>query len=310
MLDVSCIYINYNSASFTIDAIKSLVEQTKETVNYEIVVVDNGSVYADYELLRNSLESLEFNSIRIYRSRVNTGFGAGNMMGVNFALPSRYYAFINNDTLIIQENTLKDLKQFMDSTKDAGICGPQMMSENLEFISSIDHHATPARQLLKRDVLEFINPTRYPKRKKRYSSPVSCGYVPGSFMFVKSSAFDEIGGFDTAIFLFYEESDLCRRMEKKLALKTYHIPYQQYIHYQGKSTNKNLSIKVEQKISLLYLIKKHHGRLPFILMRLFYTLKYAITAIFSKKKRQLFWELIKGATVDQSLRCRQQVVKR
>lgn len=310
MLDISCVYVNYNSASYTLNAIKSLLKKTTDTVTYEIVVVDNGSKYEDYEILKNSLDLLKSDKIRLYRSRVNTGFGAGNMLGVNFAAPSKYYAFINNDTLFTQENTLHDLKAFMDSTPDAGICGPQMMSEHGDRISSLDHLATPARQLLKRDFLEWINVTKYPKRKKTYTEPVACGYVPGSFMFVKASSFDAVGGFDTALFLYYEESDLSTRLLKRLGEKTYHYPSQQYIHYQGKSTEKNVNIKIEQKLSLLYLTKKHHGRLAYCLLLNFYTIKFFLGGIFSAKKRKMFIALFKGGSLDQSLRCKQIIQKR
>jgi hypothetical protein len=305
MLDVSCIYVNYNSATFTVAAIKSLLEKTNDTIVYEIIVVDNGSAYEDYEMLKTSLEQLKSSTMKIYRSRINTGFGAGNMLGVNFASPSKYYAFINNDTLFTQENTLFDLKLFMESTPDAGVCGPQMMSENGDRISSIDHHATPMRQLLKRDFMESINAVKYPKRKKVYTEPVSCGYVPGSFMFVKASSFNEVGGFDTALFLYYEESDLCRRISTCLGEKTYHYPDQEYMHYQGKSTEKNIDIKIEQKLSLLYLTKKHHGRIAHGFLLNFYTIKYLLTSPFSSKKRKLFTALLKGGSLNQSLRCKQ-----
>ncbi|QJP33148.1 glycosyltransferase family 2 protein [Nonlabens sp. Ci31] len=305
MLDVNCIYVNYNSATFTIAAISSLLEKTSDTVVYEIIVVDNGSAYEDYELLKTSLEQFNSSAIKIYRSRINTGFGAGNMLGVNFASPSKYYAFINNDTLFTQENTLLDLKLFMDATPDAGVCGPQMMSENGDRISSIDHHATPMRQLLKRDFLEFINSNKYPKRKKEYAKPVACGFIPGSFMFVKTSSFDKVGGFDSALFLYYEESDLCLRILKKLKEKTYHYPAQQYIHYQGKSTEKNVFVKLEQKLSFLYLTQKHHGRFARAFMHCFFTIKYALSSPFNSKKRQMFMALWKGGAIDQSLRCKQ-----
>ncbi len=59
MLDVSCIYVNYNSATFTVAAIQSLIKKTKNTVTYEIVVVDNGSEYENYQLLKTSLEHLK-----------------------------------------------------------------------------------------------------------------------------------------------------------------------------------------------------------------------------------------------------------
>ncbi len=307
MLDVSCIYVNYNSASYTIAAVKSLIDKTDSKVEYEIIVVDNGSNPTDYMDLVQGIDALENKRIKVYRSRINTGFGGGNMMGVNYASTAHYYAFINNDTLFTEENTLLDLKTFMDENSQVGVCGPQMMSEDGDRIPSIDHQVTPARQLLKKDVLEWLRPSKYPKRKKVYDTPVACGYVPGSFMMVSTSCFNAVGGFDTSLFLYYEESDLSRRIDKQLGKKTYYYPGQSYIHYQGKSTRKNIQIKIEQKISLLYLIHKHHGRCARSFLLAFYTIKYLFGAIYSSEKRQMFIALCKGAHISQSLRCQQEI---
>jgi GT2 family glycosyltransferase len=310
MTDISCVYVNYNSSAYTIAAIASLAEFTNDDISYEIIVVDNASRYEDYEMLVTGLASLNLNNIQVFRSRINTGFGAGNMAGVHLAAPSKYYAFINNDTLFIKENTLKDLMAFMEQTPDAGVCGPQMLGDDRSWRGSIDHFATPWRQLLRKDFLEWYKPVVYPKRKVKHTKPIACNYVQGSFMFVDAAAFNMVGGFDTSLFLYYEESDLCMRIAKIANMKTYFYPEQAYIHFQGKSTPKNVVIKLEQKISLLYLTMKHHGRFAHGFLLYFYTIKYGLTALFSKDKRFLFSALFKGASINQSLRTKQVILEK
>ena len=52
MIDVSCILINYNSSDYTLQCVASLLENTQNDLDIEIVVVDNASVYDKYLFLK------------------------------------------------------------------------------------------------------------------------------------------------------------------------------------------------------------------------------------------------------------------
>lgn len=307
MIDVSCVIINYNTSLLTKEAIQSVIDLTGVDVSYEIIVVDNASRYEDYLNLKEYVDQApEF--VSIYRSRVNTGFGGGNMLGVQFAKPCRYYAFINNDILFVQENTLLDLFSFMENDSSIGICSPQMLDENKNFRTTIDHFATPIRQLLKRGFLEKFNSKKYPDRKKIYSEPIKANYIQGSFMFIRAKSFNEVGGFDTNLFLYYEESDLSMRILKRFNQSCYLYPQQSYIHYKGGSTEKSIFIKIEQKLSLLYLIHKHHGLIAQRFLLGFYILKYFFSSLLKPKNWKLFTALLKGAPLSLSLKQKQIVL--
>ena len=254
MIDICCIIINYNTSQYTINCIESLIENTTKNISYEIVVIDNNSQKNDYNQLLQFIKNLKKDNLKLIRSKQNIGFGSGNMLGVQNATQCKYYAFINNDTLQVSENCLFYLKQFMDSSPDAGICSPQMLDEDKNFQVTIDHFSTIQREIIRRPILEFLFPKKYLNRKKRYSKPTKVNYVQGSFMFIKASCFNEIGGFDTNLFLYYEESDISRRLLLEKNLNTYLVPQLEYIHYKNASTEKNILIKIEQKISLLYYI--------------------------------------------------------
>src|SRR5690606_35146132 len=146
-------------------------------------------------------------------SRVNTGFGGGNMFGIQFA-KAKYLAFINNDTLL-KNDCLSILKTTLDKYPHIGIAGAQAFRPNGDFMISLDHFASPTREILGRKFLEIINPKKYPTRKNKYTRPLQVNFIPGSFMFVRATDFYEVGGFDTNIFLYYEETDLCLRLAKK-----------------------------------------------------------------------------------------------
>ena len=97
--DVAIILINYNSSNYSIDCIESIISNTNNKLNYQIIVIDNASGTKDYKNLKNKLASFDKN-IFLFRSRINLGFSGGNMLGVQFS-NARYYFFLNNDCILI-----------------------------------------------------------------------------------------------------------------------------------------------------------------------------------------------------------------
>ena len=309
MTDVCCIIINYNTTKFTIDCVNSILDHNNQNISLEIIVVDNASNAESYNELKIYFEQKNNNIVKLIRSKQNVGFGAGNMIGVQNCSPCYYYAFINNDTLQVSNNSLIKLKNFMDNTPDAGICSPQMLDEHRNFRMTIDHFASIQREILKRAFLEFLFPKNYLNRKVTYNQATKVHYVQGSFMFVKSDLFNEVGGFDSNLFLYYEESDISRRLLKEKSKYTYLIPELEYIHYKSASINRNIRIKMEQKISLMYYIRKHHGWLHYKFLIIYFSIRYFLTSLVKPKYWKIFFLFMAGAPISSSLKNEQPVLE-
>lgn len=307
MIDISCIIVNYNTSDYTVDCIQSILKSHDSEVSLEIVVVDNASKDHEYEILKLGINGLEASNVRLVRSKQNLGFGGGNMLGVQNAPTSRYYAFINNDTLLPEKNTLARLLSFMEEHPDVAVCSPQMLDENGNFRMTIDHFSSVQREILRRPLLEFLFPKKYLNRKTFYEQPTKADYVQGSFMFVKAEDFNEIGGFDTNLFLYYEESDLCRRLLKKRNKTTYLVPDIQYIHYKGASTQKSVLMKTELKLSLLYNIRKHYGFWAYKVLLTHLQIRYFFTSIVKPHYFPMWKTLIRGAHISESIKNNQPI---
>lgn len=304
--EVAVILINYNSSAYTIDCIKRTIERTSPLLSYQIVVVDNGSQTDDYQTLKAFFASSELENAFLVRSDLNTGFGGGNMLGVHYA-NADFYAFMNNDSLLIND-CLSIVTKAMKNNPDYGICGPLCYKEDMSLLPTIDHFASPAKELLGRSFLEKINPEKYPNRRKKYTVPQQAQFVSGSFMVVKADDFNAVGGFDTNIFLYYEETDLCKRLLKN-GKKAYLIPEAEFIHYHGGSTPSALSIKIELKISLLYIIRKHYGFIWHRILLSYLQIQYFFKSFFKPKYWPLFKVLFKGASLSDSLKTKQKIVR-
>ena len=306
MFDIAVILINYNSSEHTINCIRSIIENTDNSLNYQIIITDNCSEKEDYLKLKSFCNELNFPNLELQRSIINTGFGGGNMHGIQYA-NARYFAFINNDTLF-KNDCLSILKSALEENPKIGIAGAQAYKSNGDFMISLDHFASPAREILGRNVLEIINSKKYPKRKKRYTNPVKVNFIPGSFMFIRATDFYKIGGFDTNIFLYYEETDLCKRLEKNNKF-AYLIPESEFIHFHGGSTGKSLVIKKELKISLLYIMKKHYGFFGHKMVMIFLIIKYFFSSILKLRNWSLFFLILTGAPLSKSLKTKQKIDK-
>lgn len=299
MFEIAAIIINYNSSRLTQECIESILKKTATTVNFQIIVVDNCSEKDDFLKLKQFCDKITFPNLQLVRSKINTGFGAGNMLGVHYA-SAKHLAFINNDTIFLND-CLTILMKALHNDNSIGMVGGQSYKEDGTRMQAFDHFASIAKELMGRDFLEKTNPKRYPKRKAEYTASTKVNYVQGSFMMVRNEDFNSVGGFDTNIFLYYEETDLCKRLEKTNK-SCYLIPEARYIHYHGASTPSSIHIKIELKISLLYIIRKHSGYLGYKFLLSYLQIQYFFKSFFKPKYWKLFGVLIVGAPLSKSLK--------
>lgn len=304
--DVAIITINYNNSDLTVESVKSFIKTTAEEIDYHIILVDNGSEGDDYKNLSQKVNDLNSDKVKLVRSDINTGFGGGNMFGVQF-VNATYYAFINNDT-VLHNDCLSILKSYMDAHTEVAICGPEILNEKLEKKIGFDHFVSVQREIFGSRFLELKNSKKYPSRKTQHKNPVAVNYVNGSFMFCRAIDFNFVGGFDTNIFLFFEENDLSYRLLKHNK-STHYVPEAKYIHFQGKSMPSSELTKIELKTSMFYVIRKHSGYLSYQFLRLIFILRYGLSSIVKPTYFTLFLRILIGLPISKSLKNNQKIIK-
>jgi len=154
----------------------------------------------------------------------------------------------------------------------------------------------------------FINSKKYPKRILNNKEPIKVGAVSGSLFCIKASDFNFVGGFDSNIFLYYEEKDLAFRIHKILKKDIYFLPNINYIHLCGKSTSVSQKIKNELKISQFYTIKKNLGAIQYTIFYLSQVLVFLIKSPFNKKNRAYLSLVLFGISVANSIKHSQKII--
>ena len=298
MNDISVIIINYNTAKYTLKCIQSVIDFTTEKLSYNIIVVDNNSELEDYKHLKSNFPKAE--NISLHRSVINTGFGGGNMFGAQFA-SSKYLLFLNNDAML-QNDCLGILHSYMEKHPKVGVSSAQNYDEHGKHVISFDHDKGIRKLIFGRGFLEKNFPKTHPKRKKEYTEPITVNFVNGAFMFFRSDVFAKIGGFDTNIFLYFEEMDSCFRLRQH-GYTSVLVPEAKILHYQGVSTGTNKTISKEGFISHLYVIKKNYSLAKYCFIKWYYRL----TFIIKPKKWFMLGLAWRGATLSESLKQKQEV---
>jgi len=296
--DISVIIINYNTSKYTLECINSVIKYTSKAITYDIIVIDNNSALDDFNFLAANLPKQSF--IKCHRSPINTGFGGGNMLGVQHA-SGNYLLFLNNDTQF-KNDCLSIIFDYMESNPKVGVATAQNYDEHDNHVVSFDHNKGIRKLILGRSFLEKMNPSKYPKRKKVYQKPAVVNFVNGAFMFFRSDAFNSVGGFDTNMFLYFEEMDICYRL-LQLNYTSVLIPEAKLMHYQGASSGKSKAINKEGLISYFYVIKKNYSYAKYLFIRFY----FSITYIFKPKKWYLLPLVLKGSHLSESLKQQQKI---
>lgn len=304
--DVAVILINYNSSDYTIDCINSVFQQTDSRLRYGIVIIDNASAADDYHNLVKRLSELDQQlPLQLFRSRINTGFSGGNMLGLQF-ISAKYYFFLNNDCQL-QNDCLNILHDFCEQQPTVALCSPQLYHENGEHQPCFAYFPYLSTKLFGLGILRFSYGKRFIQRKALYHEPVRVDVISGSQMFVRADVFHALGGFDTTFFLYCEEEDIALRVFRQGYL-SYLVPAAKNIHKGGASTTASLDIKKEFYISFFYFYRKHFGFARQQLLKVILLLRLLRKSFTQSQNLQLCWFIACGAHLKHSIRHSQKIV--
>lgn len=137
-MDVSVIMINYNTFSLTKDALDSIFRETKG-IDYEVILIDNASPDGSGD----RLSALYGNKI-VY---LQSGGNLGTSKAFNIALKhasGKYVLWLNTD-ILLKENFIKKLFDYMESDPNCGICGGNLFNGRGEPTLSYDKELLTGR---------------------------------------------------------------------------------------------------------------------------------------------------------------------
>lgn len=210
---VLTVILNWRTAEMTLRAVAA-AETAMEGIAGAITVVDNDSGDGSFEKMSAALA--DHSRVRVVQSGRNGGFGAGNNVGIRLGLPDGSrpaFIYILNSDAFPAADAIRHLLTYLKANPQVGfagsfIHGPDGEAHNtcFRFPSVASEFEGAARTgPISRRLAHRAVPLDVPKA----SGPVE--WVAGASLMMRDSVLQDIGLFDENFFLYFEETDLCRR---------------------------------------------------------------------------------------------------
>jgi N-acetylglucosaminyl-diphospho-decaprenol L-rhamnosyltransferase len=171
-------------------------------VDLRIVIADSAS--------SDDVESVAERYGATFLPGPDRGYGAAQNRVLEHTAGQSDYTLAINADIEVQGGRLRDLLEFADAHPDVGVVVPRLVDEHGVAVSPMVNHVSGFRSLAlaRAPLLHWV------AARTAGANGDGFDFVPGPFMMLRTSAFKDCGGFDPGFFLYWEEVDLCLRLQR------------------------------------------------------------------------------------------------
>ena len=201
-MKIALVILNWNGEDLLKKFLPAIVKYT-QLPDVDIIVADNASSDSSVDYIRT-----HFPSVRIIQNENNEGFAKGYNTALK-EVDASIYGLVNSDVEVTENWLQPIIDQFRDAA--TGIVQPKIKDykdrEKFEYAGAAGG---------------FVDALGYPYCKGRvfstletdkgqYEANSTIFWASGACFFIRSTVFNELGGFDEDYFAHQEEIDLCWR---------------------------------------------------------------------------------------------------
>lgn len=230
---LSVVVLSWNTRDLLAACLRSL-EATADELPRQVIVVDNASTDGSAEMV-----AAHFGWAELVRNARNEGYAIGNNIGAARAT-GRYLMTLNSDTEV-RPGALPALVGFLEENPSHGACGPRLDNPDgtvqracMRFPTLMSHvffDTCFARWFPRNETLP-----RYFMEDFDHLGSRDVDQPPGAALVLRRDLWEELGGFDPELWLFFNDVDLCRRIrERGLAIR--YVAEARILHHTGASTS-------------------------------------------------------------------------
>lgn len=238
----------YHNSKHDVDTIISCV--LNSFIN-RLYIIDNSRNDA-FRILEKRSEKIR------YIHNENNGYGAAHNIAIKKSIEqgAKYHVILNPD-IIFQAGSIESLTKFMDFHPEVGSVMPNIVYPNGRSQRLCKLLPTPfdifARRFFPKSWMKKRN-AKYEMHFMGYDKIWNCPNLSGCFMFLRIDILKQIGGFDDRFFMYFEDTDLIRRIHT--VSKTVFYPDVTIIHaHKAEHRTNKFLLKASIKSAIKYFNK-------------------------------------------------------
>ncbi|MBU3901489.1 glycosyltransferase family 2 protein [Patescibacteria group bacterium] len=237
-MKLSLIVTHYKTPELLNLCLKSLVEAARN-LPHEILVLDSEAQEDTAEMMKS-----EWPAIKYFPFKKNTGYA--KIINVALRASSGESRLILNADILIAKDSLEKMLAYFEAHPAVGLLGPQLLNFNGTIQESCFRFHRLTTIIYRRT---FLGRTHWGKKElDRFAladfdrqSSREVDWLLGAAMMVKEAALREVGLMDERFFLYFEDTDWCRRFWEK-GWSVVYLPEAKMHHYHGRLSKKTSGV--------------------------------------------------------------------
>jgi N-acetylglucosaminyl-diphospho-decaprenol L-rhamnosyltransferase len=232
---MAVVIVNYESGPALARCVEGV--RSEPGVAVEVVVVDNGSADGSLDEIRRT-----FPDVVVVDPGRNLGYGAAANRGV--AATTAGSVLVCNSDLEICPGALSVLDKALATQPECAVVGPLIRTPSGErypsarrFPSLVDAAGHALLGIFAPDN-RFTRSYQQAHLGEAPAGLQTVDWVSGACFLTRRSAFEQVGGFDEAYFMYAEDVDLCWRLGRA-GWQVAYEPAAEVTHLQGVSTDRH-----------------------------------------------------------------------
>jgi GT2 family glycosyltransferase len=246
--------------SASIVSYKNKPDVLARTIESYLTATPNGILYVIDNSPTDSARSICMHPRIVYIFNAsNIGYGRAHNIAIQESIQKSKYHLVLNPDVSFEQNVIPELIDFMESNSDVGLLMPKVLYPDGRLQPLCKLLPEPHKLLTRRflptleHTIKHIN-HEYEMRFTNYEEITEVPFLSGCFMLLRNEALQTVGPFDERFFLYFEDTDLSRRIHRKF--KTVYYPNVAIQHIHERQSYKTLKLFWHHIVSAIHYFNK------------------------------------------------------